>query len=287
MSDAPLKFQSDSDPTTTKIDMDALKQKNPFAPTVQSQNAHRDPTLTHFHSFFYDTFTWKYPRTTGLMFAASLGFLLLGHYVNILRYAFKGAYITFAAVSAFEYLGRPTTGTGFMTQVRPHKYYTIPRENLEMIFAEVHEFLNFVVLEFQRILFVENLTVTVLAFVTSLMGYFLVKFMPIWSLTLLADVLLFTVPLVYLQNQELIDHHVRRASAVANDHIQNARGLAEKHTAEYSSKAKAYANDISGKVSGTYANRQKINKSDMPDAPKNEPVAILKDPTPDTVNVTI
>jgi hypothetical protein len=160
-----------------------------------------------------------------------------------------------------------------MTQVRPHKYYTIPRENLEMFFAEVHEFLNFVVLEFQRILFVENLGVTILAFVSSLVGYFLVKFMPIWGLLLLADVSLFTLPLAYLQNQELIDHHVKRASAAANDQIQNARGLAEKHTNEYSTKARASIGDLTGKLSGVYQNRQKITKNDLPNAPKSDPIA--------------
>ncbi|KAF3918737.1 Reticulon-2 [Arthrobotrys entomopaga] len=237
-----------------------MKERNPFTPAHQTDATPKDPTVTHFHSFFYDTFTWKYPRTTGLLFASSLAFLLLGHYVNILRYAFKGAYITFAATAAFEYLGRPTTGTGFMTQVRPQRYYTIPRENLEMVFAEIHEFLNFIVLEFQRVIFVENLTVTMTSFVLSLIGYFLVKFMPIWSLLILADVLLFTVPLVYLQNQELIDHHINQASVAATDQIQNARNLAEKHTADYSAKAKTYANDLTGKLVSVYQDRQKITK---------------------------
>ncbi|KAK6346961.1 hypothetical protein TWF696_007056 [Orbilia brochopaga] len=271
MSDEPFKMQSSVDPTTADVSIDKLKDQNPFAPTHKVDTVPKDPTVTHFHSFFYDTFTWKYPRTTGLLFASSLSFLLLGHYVNILRYAFKGAYITFAATAAFEYLGRPTTGTGFMTQVRPQRYYTIPRENLEMVFAEIHEFLNFIVLEFQRVIFVENLTVTITSFVFSLIGYFLVKFMPIWSLLILADVLLFTTPLVYLQNQELIDHHVRRASAVANDQIQNARGLAEKHTADYSAKAKAYATDLTDKFVGAYQGRQKITKPDTP--PADAPVA--------------
>ncbi|KAK6343218.1 hypothetical protein TWF730_010818 [Orbilia blumenaviensis] len=248
------------EPITADVSLDQSNERNPFTPVKDS--VPKDPTVTHFHSFFYDTFTWKYPRTTGLLFASSLAFFLLGHYVNILRYAFKAAYITFAATAAFEYLGRPTTGTGFMTQVRPAKYYTIPRENLEMVFAEIHEFLNFIVLEFQRVIFVENLTVTIASFVFSLIGYFLVKFMPIWSLLILADVLLFTAPLVYLQNQELIDSHIRQASAAANDQLQNARGLAEKHTADYSAKAKAYANDITGKLVSVYQDRQKITKDD-------------------------
>ncbi|EPS40609.1 hypothetical protein H072_5507 [Dactylellina haptotyla CBS 200.50] len=246
-----------------------LKESNPFTPNQQREAISKDPTVTHFHSLFYDTFTWKYPRTTGLLFASSLAFLLLGHYVNILRYALKGAYITFAATAAFEYLGRPTTGTGFMTQVRPQRYYTIPRENLEMVFAEIHEFLNFVVLEFQRIIFVENLTVTVASFVLSLIGYFLVKFMPIWSLLILADILIFTAPLLYLQNQDLIDHHIRQASTAANDQIQSARTLAEKHTADYSAKAKTYANDLTGKLVSVYQDRQKIVK---PDSNSSAPV---------------
>lgn len=277
MADESLQLQPDMDPSiTSDVSLDKLKDNNPFAPTHKADTVPKDPTVTHFHSFFYDTFTWKYPRTTGLLFASSLAFLLLGHYVNILRYAFKGAYITFAATAAFEYLGRPTTGTGFMTQVRPQRYYTIPRENLEMVFAEIHEFLNFVVLEFQRVIFVENLTVTIGSFIFSLVGYFLVKFMPVWSLMILADVLLFTAPLVYLQNQELIDHHINQASTAATDQIQNARGLAEKHTADYSAKAKAYANDLTGKLVSVYQDRQKISKSDTPvatpsAAPNGEP----------------
>ncbi|KAF3942280.1 hypothetical protein ABW19_dt0204027 [Dactylella cylindrospora] len=260
MADEPLKFQSSEDPTTTDVSFDKLKQKNPFAATTPAPVVPNDPNVTHFHSLFYDTFTWKYPRTTGLLFASTLGFLLLGHYVNILRYALKGAYLTFAATAAIEYLGRPTTGTGFMTQVRPQRYYTIPRQNLDMFFAEVHEFLNFVVLEFQRIIFVENLTVTIASFVVSLIAYNLVKFMPIWSLLLLTDILVFTLPLVYLQNQEFIDYHIRQASAAANDQIQNARTLAEKQTHQYSAKAMAYANDLTTKVSSAYQGRQKIAK---------------------------
>jgi len=232
------------------------------------------PPTTHFHNFFYDTFTWKYPRTTGLFFLGSLVFLLLGHYVNILRYVFKGAYITFAVTAAFEFLGRPTTGTGFMTQVRPKRYYIIPRENMDNIFAEIHDFLNFVVLETQRILFVEKLTTTVGAFVLSYLGYVLIKYLPIWGLTLLADVMIFTFPLIYIQNQEVIDHHVHQASSVVSERVVHAKNLAEKHTTEYTLKAKELATDISGKVTNTYQGRQRI-----PSVQENKPLVGVDTPT--------
>jgi len=179
ISDEPLKFSSNNAGVDKLLSKDNLPAMEP--------TDKNDPTLTHFHSFFYDTFTWKYPRSTGLLFAGSLALLLLGHYVDILRYAFKGAYITFAITAVFEYLGRPTTGTGFMTQVRPQRYYKIPRENLEMFFAEVHEFLNFIVLEFQRILYVERLSHTIAAFIISFITHYLIKYLPIWGLLLLGE----------------------------------------------------------------------------------------------------
>jgi hypothetical protein len=216
--------------------------------------------LTHFHSLFYDTFSWEHPRFTGLLFAGSLALILLGHFIDILRYAFKGLYITFAVVALVEWAGRSVTGTGFMTQLRPKKYYTIPREHLEVLFAEAHDFLNFVVLEFQRVLFVENLPYTAASFFLSLISYFLIKLLPLWSLILIADICLFTLPLLYLQNQELIDAHLKRATDAVNKQVQQAKGIAAKHTGEYTNKAKAYASDLTGKVSA-YQNRQKIPSS--------------------------
>ena len=72
-----------------------------------------------------------------------------------------------------------------------------------------------------------------------------------------ADVCLFTFPLIYIQNQEVIDAHLRKATEAVNKQVEHAKGLAGKHTAEYTNKAKAYATDLTGKVSA-YQNRQKI-----------------------------
>jgi len=54
---------------------------------------------------------------------------------------------------------------GFATQVRPRKYYTIPRGNLEAAVEDMEQFVNFFVIEFQRIVFAENIYATI--FVSS------------------------------------------------------------------------------------------------------------------------
>lgn len=52
-------------------------------------------------------------------------------------------------------------GNGFTSQVRPKKYYVVPRESLERFTEDVEQLINFFVIEFQRIVFAENVYVTV------------------------------------------------------------------------------------------------------------------------------
>jgi len=44
---------------------------------------------------------------------------------------------------------------------RPRKYYTIPRETLEASLEDLEQFINFFVIELQRVIFAENVLHTV------------------------------------------------------------------------------------------------------------------------------
>jgi hypothetical protein len=57
---------------------------------------------------------------------------------------------------AAEVAGKALLNNGFATQLRPRKYYTIPRETLTSLLGDVHELINFFVIEAQRVLFAEN-----------------------------------------------------------------------------------------------------------------------------------
>jgi hypothetical protein len=46
--------------------------------------------------------------------------------------------------------------------MRPRKYFTIPKESLERFLDDVEQLLNFFVIEFQRVLFAENIWATLL-----------------------------------------------------------------------------------------------------------------------------
>lgn len=61
------------------------------------------------------------------------------------------------ATVAAEVVGRAAFKQGLASSFRPKKYYTIPRELLERMLEDVEQLINFFVIEFQRILFAENL----------------------------------------------------------------------------------------------------------------------------------
>jgi hypothetical protein len=55
-----------------------------------------------------------------------------------------------------EAVGKTLLGSGLTSQFRPRKYYTIPRETLNSMINDLHELINFFVIESQRIVFAED-----------------------------------------------------------------------------------------------------------------------------------
>lgn len=205
-------------------------------------------------------------------------------------------YITLGSTAALELGGKMIFSQGLATSFRPKKYYTIPREALEASLEDVEQLINFFVIEFQRILFAEKPSLTITAFATSLVSYWLIKFTPFWGLSLITVSLLYLGPLVYMSNKEFIDHHLENATNVVNAQATQVKDLAGHHTSRAMETTKAYAGDYatkaqgyigsargstspSGAKSGAMSGAKSgpgdapvYQSSDFPHAPKQEPV---------------
>ena len=57
---------------------------------------------------------------------------------------------------AAEVAGKTVLGQGLSSQFRPKKYYTVSKETLNSLTGDLHELINFFVIESQRIVFAEN-----------------------------------------------------------------------------------------------------------------------------------
>jgi len=236
--------------------------------------------LTHFHSFFYDVVTWKYPRFSLLIFLSLLSTILAFRFINVMRYIFKAAYLLLGSVASLEYGGKVLGYKGIISQMRPRRYHTVPRESVESIFEEIHDFLNFVVVEFQRVVFVENIVTTFAAFLTSFFGYFLIKYLPFWSLAFLGTITVFTGPYIYINNQEQVDALINQYSEIANSKLHEARGVTEQYAGEYANRARQTASQLTERVQN-YTNRRAssdharpiAHPRDFPNAPTHEPIS--------------
>lgn len=128
----------------------AASRTTPATPAATGQQ------LTHYHSFFSSLLSWDNPRASGIAFLSVVTFIFAARYLDILRYAFKITWMTLGVTVAAEGLGKALFSHGFVSQVRPRKYYTVSKETLNSLIGDVHELINFFVIESQRILFAEN-----------------------------------------------------------------------------------------------------------------------------------
>ena len=103
-------------------------------------------------------------RLTGasaIAYAAIVSFIFAVRYLDVLRWGFKLTWMVLGVTIAAELAGKTVMNTGIASQLRPRKYYTIPRETLDAAIGDVHELINFAVIESQRILFAENIWASV------------------------------------------------------------------------------------------------------------------------------
>ncbi|KAG9666926.1 hypothetical protein KCU76_g17843, partial [Aureobasidium melanogenum] len=232
---------------------------------VPDQPAATGQPLTHYHSFFYNLLSWENPRVTTISFASILTFIFFTRYVPILKYLFKALYIILGITAAAEVVGKLVMDRGFASRMRPRKYYTIPRETLEASLDDVEQLINFFVIEFQRIMFGENVFVTVGAFFITFISYFLVKIMPTWGLALLFTTLIYTVPLVYINNREVIDAQIEQASTIITEQTQQVRTIAAEQTQHATEIAKSTATDLQNRASELIGQaKQRAGQADAP-----------------------
>lgn len=153
-------------PVADKARQETAQVQNEFSnlaasrKTPDTQTATGQP-LTHYHSALYTLLSWENPRATAISYVAIVLFIFAARYIPIARYALRLTWITLGCTAAAELAGRMVFEQGFASKIRPKKYYTIPRETLESYTEDLEQFINFFVIEAQRIVFAENVMVTV------------------------------------------------------------------------------------------------------------------------------
>lgn len=97
---------------------------------------------------------------SGIAYASIVTLIVAARYLDVIRWSFKLSWMALAVTVAAEAAGKLVLNNGLASQLRPRRYYTVSRETLDNLIGDVHELLNFFVIEAQRILFAENIFVS-------------------------------------------------------------------------------------------------------------------------------
>jgi len=133
--------------------------------------------------------------------------------------------------------------------LKPRHYYQVNKDTFDILFAEIANVSNFFVLEFQRLLFAEKTSHTAVAFVISFLAYKLVRYIPLWGLSLIGAILAFALPPLYLRHQEVIDKHIEQAQNIAAEKVKMAQDMAGEKVGVVSERARSVTSEW-GKKAG-------------------------------------
>ncbi|KAJ5272939.1 hypothetical protein N7478_008064 [Penicillium angulare] len=248
--------------------------------------------LTHYHSLLYSLLSWEQPRATAVSYLSIISFIFAARYLPLLRWAFKFLYMSLGLTAVVEIAGQFILRQGIASSFRPRRYYTIPKETHEAVLEDVSQLVDFFLIEFQRVLFAENVVHTVAAFTAAFLGYWLIRFVPVWGLSVIAVTTAYFAPLVYISNREIIDEQVKNLQDIitaqtnqlkdlAGEHTSHATGLMKQYVGDYSNKAQEYMGRRSASpemakapvpVKPEPVAEPAIKTEDFPEAPKVEPV---------------
>ncbi|KAL5348444.1 hypothetical protein ACLOAV_006927 [Pseudogymnoascus australis] len=240
----PVAENVKAEATKTSAELSALSatRQTPAARTATGQH------LTHYHSFFGSLFSWENPRASALAYASTVIFIFAARYLDLLRYGLKLTWMALGVTVAAEVVGRALFNAGFTSQIRPRKYYTLPKSTLDAMTGDLDELINFFVIESQRLLFAENVLASGAALFYAFISYHLVKIVPLWGLALIGTSVLFLGPLVYKTNRELIDGQIEQLSQIVNAQTTQVRQMASQHASNAAATTKMYVGDYSAKA---------------------------------------
>ncbi|KAI0397804.1 hypothetical protein F5Y17DRAFT_292239 [Xylariaceae sp. FL0594] len=219
----------------------------------------------------YKYISWDSPTRTFGSYLGLMSLLYILHHLHTTQLLLKMSATSLGAISLISFLSR-STGSDFVAHSRP-QYKKVPEETLNATLRDIHDFVQYLALKLQRIVYGEDLgsTFTSCLILTTL--FWLVKVMSPFSLVVLGLSTIYLVPLLgtprgrsvaegaKIQVQHLAQSTADGARVMARDGREKAVDLSSRaqHTVSnisgnVSSKTKSTADSITNKARQTSHN---------------------------------
>ncbi|KAJ5779844.1 Reticulon [Penicillium paradoxum] len=235
-----------------------LRQLQDSRVTPSTTTADGQP-LTYYHSLIYSLLSWEQPRATAVSYASVVTFIFAARYLPLLRWALKFLYMLLGLTATVEIAGHVILKQGVASGFRPRRYYTVPKETVEAVLDDLEQLVDFFLIEFQRIVFVENVVHTVFAFIAAFTGYWLIRFIPFWGFAVIAVTTTYFAPLIYMTNREIIDEQIQNAQEIIQSQTTQLREIAGERTSHATDLMKQYVDEYSSMAQEFIPSRRSVS----------------------------
>ncbi|KAG4262868.1 hypothetical protein FPRO03_10231 [Fusarium proliferatum] len=176
----------------------------------------------------YKYISWEDPaRTIGSYFAA-LGFMLAVHNMHLTQLVLKTMAIGLGVMSMAEFAGRSFGPNNFVSRMRPRQYKTVPESTLNATLNDIHDLIQYSVVQAQKVIFAEDLEKTFGAFVATGSLYFLIQFMTPFGIAILGLTTIYIIPLVTSpRGRGIARDGMARAQEISNAAVDQANSIAQ------------------------------------------------------------
>lgn len=176
------------------------------------------PTKMVDRESLYKYIDWSDPARTMGSYVGVVGFLCGAHYLPLTQTALKYGATVLGVTASVEYVHRTFTPNTILARLRPTRYKTIPEPVLNGTLKDVHDLVQYLVVEAQKVVFGENLGASFVGFLSMFTLYWLVKLVSPFALMLLSVTLVYLSPLIWSpQARQLAQDAQVRATEIAQD----------------------------------------------------------------------
>ncbi|GBL52810.1 hypothetical_protein [Candidozyma auris] len=175
--------------------------------------------------------TWQDPVLTGKIFGGIVAGLILLK-VNVISHVFYLLYLGLLVSAAAEYVGKLVTGQGFVTKYTAHapSYSKIINES---VLPAVGKFATCFEAKVQRIVYAQDIELTLKAAGVSYILYFITSFLSLYTLAFVGVLVAFSWPPFYIRNKDQIDALVAHYTKLLKQKTSELTSQAHKSVAPH------------------------------------------------------
>ncbi|KAJ0126530.1 Calpain-type cysteine protease ADL1 [Fusarium oxysporum f. sp. albedinis] len=247
-----------------------IQSRNNIKKVTEHRANNLDPTA-HQDSL-YKYINWEDPVRTLGSYLGALSVLFGAHYLPLTQLALKIGAAILGIISLTEFSSRTFGPNTFLSRLRPKEYKTVPEPTLNATLRDIHDFIQYAVVQVQKIVFGQDLGKTFAAFLGFTTLFWLMKVVSPFSIAVLGLTTLYIAPLINSPHGRAVaqDATVRgkelanAATEKGNTLVQDSRAKA----AELSSKAHEAVGGVQQRV-GSLAQSGKQNANDLSNQASN------------------